>query len=248
MPDQHDRPTGHIVTGAEYVEQVTARRSDRRARAAFRDLVLSIARPGATLFDFGAGTGLDAQYYAAHGFNVVAYDVDPRMRDFFAEYCQDFIRERRIAFESGDYREFLARESLSGGRQADLITANFAPLNLIEDLNGLFAKFHAISPPGGQILASVLSPYFLGDLRYPWWWRNLPSLMREGRFSVPGAQAPIVRRGLADFAAASAPYFSLRSAFRGSPARRRRALNGRLGGAWLGMTTSRYMFLVFCRM
>jgi 2-polyprenyl-3-methyl-5-hydroxy-6-metoxy-1,4-benzoquinol methylase len=82
MPNVPHKAARHIVTGAEYVEQITAGESDRRARAAFRDLVLSIAQPGATLFDFGCGTGMDARFYAERGFRVLAYDVDhaPRRR------------------------------------------------------------------------------------------------------------------------------------------------------------------------
>ncbi len=247
-----DRTAPRIVTGAEYVEQITARASDRRARAAFHDLVLELALPGATLFDFGAGTGMDARFYAERGFAVRAYDVDPAMCEHFMAHCRQLMAEGRVTLESGPYREFLARPGLDGGRGVDLITANFAPLNLIENLQELFAKFHALTAPDGKVLASVLSPYFLGDLRYGWWWRNLPSLVQAGRFSVPGAQAPIVRRRLADFAAQSTPYFTLHSAYRGLPAVGGRAargieVSGGARGAWLRLTTCRFMFLLFTR-
>jgi hypothetical protein len=99
------------------------------------------------------------------------------------------------------------------------------------------------------VLASVLSPYFLGDLKYRWWWRNLPRLVRDGRFSVPGSQALIVRRRLADFAAQSAPHFRLERVFRGLPTYSARPAEAGAGnrtrGAWLRVTTCRYMFLLF---
>jgi hypothetical protein len=85
-----------IVTGEAYVEAITSRESDRRARAAFQDLVLRIARPGAALFDFGAGPGLDARLYAERGFTVTAYDIDPKMREFFSVYCREFIETGKI--------------------------------------------------------------------------------------------------------------------------------------------------------
>src|SRR4029077_822127 len=102
-----DKATRHIVTGAEYVEQITAGESDRRARAAFLDLVLSIAQPGATLFDFGAGTGMDARFYAESGFRVRAYDVDREMCGFFSAHCRDLMEAGRVTLESGAYRDFL---------------------------------------------------------------------------------------------------------------------------------------------
>jgi SAM-dependent methyltransferase len=239
-----------IHTGADYVESITALQSDRRARSAFQDLVLRIASPGAALFDFGAGPGIDARFYAERGFTVGAYDVDPRMCEFFSVHCREFIQAGQVALESGTYRDFLARKTIDDGRRVELVTSNFAPLNLIDDLQDLFAKFHAITSPGGKVLASVLSPYFIGDLKYSWWWRNSLRLWRNGHFSVQGAQAAIVRRRLGDFAGQSAPYFSLNRVFPGLPPYRGRHANGvgvsRGGGhAWLRVTTCRFMFLLF---
>jgi SAM-dependent methyltransferase len=241
-----------IITGAKYVEQLTAFDSDIRARAAFQSLVLRIAPPGAALFDFGCGTGMDARFYAERGFSVAAYDVDPEMCEFFAAHCRDLIEAGRVTLESGGYRGFLAQSSVAGIGRIDLVTANFAPLNLIDDVPELFAKFHALTVPDGGVLASVLCPYFVGDLQYGWWWRNSLRLWRSGHFSVPGAQAPIVRRRLADFAARSAPYFTLKRVFRGLPASRERDAAGIDPSAdslcaGLRLSTCRYMFLLFER-
>lgn len=243
---------GRVVTGAEYVEQITALESDRRARQAFWDLVLRVAPPGAALFDFGSGTGMDARFYAERGFNVTGYDVDPQMCGFFAEHCRDLIEAGRVTLERGHYRDFLARGKAGGVRGIDLITSNFAPLNLIDDLQELFATFHALTGPHGQVLASVLSPYFLGDLKYGWWWRNSWRLWRAGHFSVTGVQAPIVRRRLADFAAQSGPYFTLKYVFRGLPSTGERDDAGfevRRGARYTGLrvSTCRFMFLLFER-
>jgi SAM-dependent methyltransferase len=240
---------GRIVTGAQYVRQITASESDRRARSAFQNLVLQVAPPGAALFDFGAGTGMDARFYAERGFTVLAYDVDPQMREFFALHCRDLIDSGRITLHGGGYRDFIAG-GVGGVRGVDLITSNFAPLNLIEDLPELFAKFHALTGPGGRVLASVLSPYFVGDLKYGWWWGNLLRLWRDGYFAVRGAQAPIVRRRLADFAARSAPYFTLTRVFRGLPPLPERDCAGVDAGrdtlsAALRVSTCRFMFLLF---
>jgi SAM-dependent methyltransferase len=245
-------PSSRIVVGAQYERAMSASASDRRARSAFQHLALSIARPGAALFDFGAGTGIDACVYAEHGFTVGAYDVDPGMRRYFAIRCRGHINAGRITLDSGSYPQFLACGDTNGGRRVDMVTSDFAPLNLIADLAALFEKFHALTLPGGKILVSVLNPYFLGDLKYRWWWRNLVRLWRVGHFSVAGAQAPIFRRRLADFARHSAPYFQLTSAFPGSSRHRGQAASGidMLRGAryaWLRLATCRFMFLLFER-
>jgi SAM-dependent methyltransferase len=238
------------LAGAEYVRQITSLESDRRARSAFQDLVLRIAPPDAALFDFGAGPGIDARFFAERGFTVEAYDVDPRMREFFAAYCRDLIDSGRVRLGCGDYREFLTRKVVVTGRRADLIISNFAPLNLVDDLRGLFEKFHELTGPNGKVFASVLSPYFIGDMRYRWWWRNAPRLWREGHFFMPGPQAPHIRRRLADFAALSLPYFKLARVFRGLPAYLAQHSNGvdvssGRRCAWVPAATSRFMFLLF---
>jgi SAM-dependent methyltransferase len=201
-------------TGAEYVTAITAHESDRRAREAFRELVLSVAPPGSTLFDFGAGAGLDARYFAERGLAVIAYDNDPRMCGFFAAHCRDLIDSGRISLETGEYADFLARCPPGKDRRADVVVANFAPLNLITDLGALFAKFDALTTPQGRVVASVLSPYYIGDMRYAWWWRNLPRLCRRGHYSVRGASGEIVRRSPAQLARQCAPSFMLEQIFR----------------------------------
>src|SRR5271155_5472658 len=95
--------------GAEYVRQISTQESDRRTRSAFRDLVLRIVPPRAKLFDFGAGPGIDARFFAEHGFTIDAYDVDPRMREYFADHCRDLIDSGRVTLDDSGYRQFLTR-------------------------------------------------------------------------------------------------------------------------------------------
>src|SRR5579862_5579811 len=181
-----------LVTGAAYVAQITARASDRRARATFQHLVRQLLPPPARVFDFGCGTGLDARCYAEAGYGVQAYDVDPLMCEYLARDCAPLLATGRITLQRGSYADFLARAACAAA-PVSLVTANFAPLNLIADLPQLFAAFHRITTPGGRVLASVLNPYYCGDARYLWWWRNLPAFLRRGHYAVAGAQADIRR-------------------------------------------------------
>jgi SAM-dependent methyltransferase len=236
--------------GAEYVSQISAQISDRRTRSAFRDLVLSIAPPCATLFDFGAGPGIDARFFAERGFTIDAYDVDPRMREFFADHCRDLIDSGRVTLDNSAYGDFLTPRTADSRRGADLVISNFAPLNLVDDLRELFGKFHALTGPKGKVLASVLSPCFIGDMRSRLWWRDAPRLWRDGELFLSGPQAPYYRRLLRNFRTVSAPHFRLSRVFRGtpsSPGRHSNGIdllrNGRL--AWLHIARCRYMFLLF---
>jgi SAM-dependent methyltransferase len=238
------------ISGAEYIRQVTARQSDRLARSAFQSLVQRLVPPGGALFDFGSGTGMDARQFAECGYRVAAYDADPNMREFFQEHCRELMEAGRISLDRGSYRYFLSSTPVTGARSVDLVTANFAPLNLIEDLAELFGKFNALTAPSGRVLASVLSPYFMGDWKYAWWWRNTLRLWRKGYFPVQGARGPIVRRRIGNFAAQSQPYFTLKRVFRGLPPRGERDAAGLDPGgnslaAALQLSTCQFMFLLF---
>lgn len=238
----------HTPAGAQYVRQISAQESDRNTRAAFRDWVLSVAPSGATLFDFGAGPGIDARFFAERGFTVDAYDVDPRMRDFFADHCRDLIDSGRVSLDGNPYRDFLTHSPAGNPRRADLVISNFAPLNLVDDLRELFAKFHSLTGPGGKVLANVLNPCFSGDLRTRAWWRDAPRLWRDGQLFLPGPQAPHYRRLLSHFRVVSGPHFRLSRVFRGTPSSREgpsRGLDPERGSAWLHFTACRYMFLLF---
>lgn len=243
---------GATLAGDAYDTAMTARPSDRRARSAFQALVLTIAKPGSLLYDFGAGTGIDARFYAERGYKVGAYDIDPRMRRRFAVRCSDYIETGRITLDSGSYREFLTSRTLNGCRQADLVLANFAPLNLVPDLPELFERFRSLLTPDGAVLASVLSPYHIGELRYGWWWRNLTRLYRTGNYPVPGAAGGTIRRRLGDYASQCAPQFVLDRVYRGIPGRGGAAPSGMAFAraphlAWLRMIHCRYMFVRFRR-
>jgi SAM-dependent methyltransferase len=222
-----------IIAGKEYVAALTARDSDRRARAAFQRLALSLVGPGRRIFDFGCGPGLDAAEYARQGAQVDAFDIDERMCEYCREYCREPLARGQMRITCCSYPEFLAARSAS---VSDLVTANFAPLNLANDLPRLFAKFHALTSPQGRILASVLNPWYLGDARYGWWWRHRARLIRQQEFALPGAQATIVRRTPRRFGQLAAAYFA-------PP--RVHAIDGTAPADWSARARSKFLFLVF---
>jgi SAM-dependent methyltransferase len=247
MSDTEGAYLRRTLSGAQYVEYINSLESDRLARAAFHSLVLRTASPGGALFDFGAGPGIDARFFAERGFTVTAYDVDPRMRAYFSEHCQDFIDSGRIALLDGGYREFVSSGPVN---IADLVISDFAPLNLVDDLPELFARFHALTKPGGKVIASVLNPHFIEEMRSRWWWRGVPRLWRDGELFMPGPQAPHYRRRIEHFRKVSAPHFRLTRVFAGLPSAGERHSKGvdptrRGPWGWLRIARARYMFLLF---
>src|SRR5262249_52646967 len=148
------------------------------------------------------------------------------------------------------FEDFITGRIMPGETGFELVTANFAPLNLVEDLPALFARLGALTTPMGRVLASVLSPYFVGDLQYRWWWKNALRLLRDGHFAVAGAQAPVVRRSIRTFSKQCAPYFVLERVFAAPPPYRKQSAACIAAAAdspltWLRLLGSRYLFLLF---
>lgn len=232
-----------MAAGEEYIALMSFNKADRDARQAFHEAVVQILGSSGRIFDFGAGAGVDAQFYARHGYSVLAYDNDPRMCDAFTNRCGAEIKAGQIRLYRGDYGVFLRELAVPDEqlRKVDLITSNFAPLNLVPDLSELFRAFRGISAPHGRILASVLNPWFLGDMQYRWWWSNRCRYGKSGEFGVAGTSGDIWRRSRARFAAQAEPYFRLRAVLRGLPCQGA-ALQPCAG---LALSTSRFMFLLF---
>jgi SAM-dependent methyltransferase len=198
------------VTGAEYVRLL----GESPERRVFQQIALALAAPRANIFDFGSGPGVDAAAYAQLGHTVEAYDHDPAMREYFAQHCQELIAAGRVRQHDGTYPEFL---SAGGSGWADLITSNYAPLNLIEDLAGLFKRLHALSRGCAWLLASVLNPLSISDIRYPWWRRNVGNLLVRGEYFVEGEYGRIYRRSVRRMAELAVPQFRLLGAIPNAP-------------------------------
>jgi SAM-dependent methyltransferase len=233
-----------LVTGNAYVRALTAADDDRTCRAAFLDLALRLGVSRGEVLDFGCGPGLDARVYAEQGWRVYGFDIDAAMCTYFRECCARDIEAQRIRLVECSYAEFLD-SAARGLPPLDLITANFAPLNLVSEPAALFRRFAALLKPSGRVLASVLNPLYRGDARYSWWWSGLPQLLARGRYSVAGAQAPITRWLPRRLAQEAAPALELEAVYAPAPRGSSAALAIRPGAPsdWPALSAARYLFL-----
>jgi 2-polyprenyl-3-methyl-5-hydroxy-6-metoxy-1,4-benzoquinol methylase len=157
-------------------------RADRRVRDRFQRLVMQRTPAYGTILDFGAGTGIDAKQYAARGFKVLVHEPLEANLTYLREYCRDEIVRGEVTVSDTAHASAV-----------DTIAANFAVLNLIGDHTPLFAKFRALLVPGGSVVLNLLNPFFLGDVRYRWWRKNLHALFSSGGYAVEGGFGPIYR-------------------------------------------------------
>jgi SAM-dependent methyltransferase len=236
------------VSGAAYVDAMNRDPADRECRRAFVRLALSLAKPGGRVFDFGCGPGLDAKAYAAAGLRVAAFDIDAGMRDYLSEHCESEIAAGTVRLMTGTYAEFLRTARAHGND--DLIVSNFAPLNLVGDLQPLFAKFAAFLTPHGKLLASVLNPWFGRLWHSPKWWMRLPRLLSTGAYTTYlHGSIPVTRWLPGRIARQANPHFELTSVYTPDPVGGAPPCRVRLASPrdWPRLVATQFLFLEFDR-
>lgn len=213
------KAVGNVHTGEQYHEFMLASRRDREVRDRFRRMALDLLPAGADILDFGAGTGIDAKVYAANGHTTFAHEPAQAMQDCLLRHCRDEIARKTVI----PVVRPLAHK-------VHAVTANFAVLNHIVDQPSLFEECSRVVDRGGFFLASMLSPWYLGDASHRWWWANVTNLVRSGSYPSPG-ESRIHRFAPSAVARAAAPHFRLE----------------RLVPRGFGLAIHLYMFLLFRR-
>jgi SAM-dependent methyltransferase len=205
--------------GEPYHEVMLASKPDQAVRDSFLKLARGLLPAGASVLDFGAGTGIDAKTYAANGHPTFVYEPSEAMRDYLAQHCREEIAEKTVIPVASHL-----------GCKVHAVTANFAVLNHFADHTVLFEELSQVVHRGGFVLASMLNPYYLGDARYRWWRANIMNLLRHGHYAI-ASESRIHRFTPGAVARTAAPHFRLE----------------RLTPRGLGRVTDLYMFLLFRR-
>jgi len=208
-----------VHTGEQYHQFMLASPRNQLVRDRFQDMALNLLPAGASVLDFGAGTGIDAKTYAANGHPTFVYEPSEDQSGYLALHCREEIERKAIATVTS-----------SLACRVHAVTANFAVFNHIPDQAGLFKDLSHVVQPGGFVLASMLNPYYLGDARYRWWRANLLNLLRRGHYGIE-SESRIHRFTPGFVARAAAPHFQLE----------------RVTPRGLGMATQLYLFLLLRR-
>ena len=170
---------------------LTAADEDRVCRAAFLELALHLGRPGGAVLDFGCGPASMRASTPIWAGACTPTTSTRRCARYRARHLR--ARHRGAATAAGGVqlpgipRYVLGTVSTGGTHYRELRTA--------QPGTGSGPHCSAASPRCSSRRAgccvSILNPWHRGDLQYSWWWRGLPQLLWQGRYSVPGAQSPI---------------------------------------------------------
>jgi SAM-dependent methyltransferase len=154
----------------------------QRMRAQLLRAVESSLPRGARLLDLGCGTGIDAVYFAAHGYQIVVTDWSAQM----------VARARRRAAEAGlgdrIQAEVLGIQELERwqGEPFDGIYSDLGPLNCVSDLRAVARSCSALLKAGGALIASVIGRVCPWEYAYYAARRDWPrAKLRCARASVP---------------------------------------------------------------
>jgi ubiquinone/menaquinone biosynthesis C-methylase UbiE len=121
-------------------------------RARVRAHVLRHSRPGKML-ELNCGTGLDAVFFAEHGYEVLATDNSPGMLEELKKKIYGNALQHRIRVQQCSFH---ALETL-GSEPFDHVFSNFGGLNCTDDLERVIRKIRPLLKPGG-IATLVIMP------------------------------------------------------------------------------------------
>ena len=197
------------LAGESYHRQITSTPDPVRVRARFQEQVVAMLAPGATVLDFGAGTGIDTRFLAERGHRLQAFEPDAAMVGYLRFHCADLITASSVSVV----------DDMASVDPVDMIIADFAVLNLVDDLPATLRRFHAALKPDGRVIASVLNPWAARDMQYGWWWRNVPSLIGRGTYEVGGASGAVRRVSASYLARTASPWFRTACLTPAGPAR-----------------------------
>jgi len=158
----------------------------RALRACFWERAEAELAPGSRLFDFGAGSGLDAEHFAARGFHVTAYEPSAGMLGLLRARCAAHVAAGTVVPLGGTPAEL--ETELAGAAPFDGVVCNFAVFSLLPRLSPVFRLFGRIVRPGGRLLVAIQNPWYSADMRRPAFWRALARFPAVGAMRYPSAE------------------------------------------------------------
>ena len=182
--DRYQTALYYDLTASNYDADVDGVPVNAAARLVFCSLVEKAAGPTGRILDFGCGTGTDAHWYAQRGHDVIAYDISSGMLDQLIAKCANDITNGRIVV--ADDRSVGLAATMRTHGPIDIIAANFAVLNHLDDLHAGLAELSDYLKPNGTLVASFINPTNIRDMRTGWWWRAALRDLTAGNITVRG--------------------------------------------------------------
>lgn len=116
-------------------------------------IYLTNFRPGSKLLELNAGTGIDAVYLAAHGLDVLATDISPKMLTVLDNKIKSGTLGNNIRTLLKSFEQICSIDE----NDFDGVISNFGGLNCIPDFTDLSRDLFLKLKPGGIFVAVVIN-------------------------------------------------------------------------------------------
>lgn len=129
-------------------------------RRRIRRHALSLMRPGETLLELNAGTGLDAVAFARHGIRVTATDIADGMIEQMRRKAEYFALGEYLSVQQCSFNalETLNERASPSPRAFDHIFSNFGGLNCADDLASVIQSLKPLVKPQGTVTLVIMPP------------------------------------------------------------------------------------------
>jgi ubiquinone/menaquinone biosynthesis C-methylase UbiE len=138
-------------------------RSVAAQRQAVRAALLRVFPDGGRILELGGGTGEDAVFLAARGFEVLLTDPSPAMVSV-ARTKLTPLGSRAEMLAGEEMEEFAVRLLFSGGALFDGAFSNFAPLNCVFDLDPVARGLARLLKPGAPAMLVLFGTFCPGEM------------------------------------------------------------------------------------
>ena len=165
-----------------------------RLRRCFWKLAAAHLPARGRLLDFGCGTGIDAQHFAAAGHDVVAYDFSPGMLRVLRERCRTEIGQGLVHPLGGTLMDLEAAMRERG--LLDGVICNFAVLNLVDDPKPILRLLGRVVRAHGTLILSLLNPWYSENSNTALSGGACRALGARGRPSRTRAWKPVTPTGI----------------------------------------------------
>lgn len=132
-------------------------------RRAVRAALLQALPPGGRILELGGGTGEDAAFLAARGYNLLLTDPSPAMVSR-AEAKLRPLGARAEVVAAEDLDGFASRYLTQDGAPFDGVFSNFAPLNCVVDLRPVARSLARLLKPGAPALLVLFGTLCPGEV------------------------------------------------------------------------------------
>jgi len=152
-------------------EQMVETAANHAVRECFWREAESRLPEAGSILDFGAGSGIDAQHFAALGHDVIAYDPSEGMIAELRRKCAADIEAGCVSILCGNLDE--VRGALTDRAPFDAILCNFAVFSSMRSLAPALDLFAQVTRPGSAVLITIQNPWYPPDMRTAAFWKAL---------------------------------------------------------------------------